>query len=337
MGIFDKLFGKPSKPSAPKRKRISLSRRFGIYGPLGKGSMSKVFRATDRELGREVCLKVLDKKQHLALVSRFPGLNRPEEGEVAISMKHPNVVETYDWGWTTKDEVFISMELIKGVGLNVFTDTEGKKPLNRRLDHLIQAADGLAYFHQMGYIHRDISPKNIMVNNDGVAKLIDFGLCVPNKPDFRRPGNRTGTVRYMAPELIKRGTTDERIDIFSFGVSAYEVLTGGSAWEHAEESMQEMLQHVNRAGRDPRELNPNLDEETAQVIMKGIERNPKDRYQSMKEFADALRSLEPKKVPEPPKRNPVETSDASDLSAGVPKRKPTKKTVKRPGDRPTKG
>ena len=335
MGIFDKLFGK-GKGSAPKRKRVSLSRRFGIYGPLGNGSMSKVYRATDRELGREVCLKILDKKQHLLLVSRFPGLKRPEEGEVAVTLKHPNVVETYDWGWTTKDEVFISMELIKGVGLNVFTDTEGRRPLNKRLDYLIQAADGLAYFHQMGYIHRDISPKNIMVTNEGIAKLIDFGLCVPNKPEFKRPGNRTGTVKYMAPELIKRATTDQRIDVFSFGVSVYEVLTGSAPWEQSEESMQEMLQHVNRAGRDPREMNANLDEETAQVILKGIARDPKERYQSMKEFADALRTLEPKKIPDPI-RMPLPNSEGSDFSKDVPKRKPAKKAVKRPGPPPAAG
>lgn len=302
MGLFSKIFG--ARKSGPRKVRTNVAKRFSIHGPLGTGSMSKVLRASDRKLGREVCLKILDKKSHRSLVARFPGLKRPEEGEVAVSLKHPNVVETYDWGWTLADEPFLVMELIRGVGLNYFADAEGRRPLNRRLDYLIQAAEGLAYFHERGFIHRDISPKNVMVDDHGQAKLIDFGLCVPNTPEFRKPGNRTGTVRYMAPELIKRATTDQRIDVFSFGVSTYEVLAGGLPWEFSE-SMQEMLAHVNQAGRDPRELNPHLDEETARVILKGIERNPADRYQTMREFAEALRSLESKKAPEPSAGRPA--------------------------------
>jgi serine/threonine protein kinase len=301
LGLFSHLFG--ARKTGPKKVRTNIAKRFSVHGPLGTGSMSKVLRATDRKLGREVCLKILDKKSHRALVARFPGLKRPEEGEVAVSLKHPNVVETYDWGWTLHDEPFLVMELIRGVGLNYFADAEGRRPLNRRLDYLIQAADGLAYFHERGFIHRDVSPKNVMVDDNGRAKLIDFGLCVPNTPEFRRPGNRTGTVRYMAPELIKRSPTDQRIDVFSFGVATYEVLAGGLPWEFSE-SMQEMLAHVNQQGRDPRELNPNLDEETAGVILKGIERNPADRYQTMREFAEALRSLESKKAPEAPASRP---------------------------------
>lgn len=323
MGFFQNLFG-PAKASAPKR--ISLARRFNIYGPVGNGSMSKVFRAHDRTLGREVCLKVLDKKQHESLTARFRGLTRPEEGEIAVALKHPNIVTTYDWGWTTKGEPFIVMELIQGVGLNYFADTEGKKPINRRLEYLIQSADALAYFHQAGYIHRDISPKNIMVTNHGVAKLIDFGLYVPNQAEFRKPGNRTGTVRYMAPELIRRAPTDQRIDIFSFGVSVYEVLAGGLPWENIGESMQEMLQHVNVAGRDPREVNSHLDEETAKIILKGIERDVSTRYQSMEEFAEALRRLEPKMVAEDPPKRPKNTGPtaANPAKATNPARKPRK-------------
>ena len=173
-----------------------------------------------------------------------------------------------------------------------------------------QAAEGLAYFHEQGYIHRDISPKNIMVTNGGVAKLIDFGLCVPNKPEFRKPGNRTGTVRYMAPELIRRSRTDQRIDIYSFGVSVYEVLTGGMPWEGRGESMQEMLQSVNVNARNPRELNPNLDDATSETILRGIQREPNDRYQTMREFVEALQALECKKVEE--------------ATAKVVKKKPTK-------------
>lgn len=129
-----------------------------------------------------------------------------------------------------------------------------------------------------------------MVTSDQVIKLIDFGLAVPNTPAFRRPGNRTGTANYMAPELIRRAPTDERIDVFSFGVSMYETLTGGLPWESAE-SMQAMLQHLNSPPRDPRELKEDLDEELVRVLTKALERDPKDRYHSMREVVAELRRL----------------------------------------------
>ncbi|MBY0587674.1 serine/threonine protein kinase [bacterium] len=319
MNLFARFFGGSKKI---KRVRENIAKRFDILGSVGNGSMSKVHRAMDRKLGREVCLKILDKKQHLALVSRFPGMERPEEGEVAVSLTHPNLVATFDWGWTLQEEPFLVMEMIKGTGLNFFADTEGKSPLNRRLDFLLQAADGLSYFHQQGYIHRDISPKNIMVTDHGIAKIIDFGLCVPNKPAFRRPGNRTGTLRYMAPELIRRSSTDERIDVFSFGVTAYEVLTGSIPWEGAGESMQEALQHVNVTGRDPREVNPHLDATAAEILLKGIARDPNERYRSMREFADALKLLEPKVVrTSPTKLAPAESPPGQPAKKGVTKSK----------------
>ena len=99
--------------------------------------------------------------------------------------------------------------------------------LGEKLELLAQAAEGLAAVHAQGFIHHDIGPQNFLVDREQQVKLIDFGLAVPNTPLFHRPGNRTGTLQYMAPELIRREATDERIDIFSFGAMAFEFLTGG--------------------------------------------------------------------------------------------------------------
>src|SRR5262249_40520037 len=116
------------------------------------------------------------------------------------------------------------------------------------------------------------------------------GLAVPYTPAFCKPGNRTGTPNYLAPELIKRVTTDHRVDMFALGVTAYEVFTGDLPWERAQ-SLQTLLSHLNSPGRDPRERHPAIDAATAKFLMKAIERDPRDRFQTPAEFREALKKL----------------------------------------------
>lgn len=300
LGFFGKLFGSTAaEERSSQKKRVNLEKRFSLHNRLGQGSMSKVWRATDNESGRQVCLKILDRDKLVALKKRFVGLKRPDEGEVAVMLHHPNIVKTYEWGLTTKKEEYLVMELIEGVGLNFLIDTKSRQLQGHELDLLIQVGEALGYFHERGFIHRDICPRNVMVTAEGVVKLIDFGLAVPNTPQFRRPGNRTGTANYMAPELIRRAPTDQRIDLFSLGVTVYEALTGGLPWESAgAASYQAMLQHINVPGRDPRELRPELDDETVKVIKKGIERDPALRFQTANAFIAALRRLKGEPVDE---------------------------------------
>lgn len=288
MGFFGNLFG---SGNARRGSRVNIKSRFRLHNRVGQGSMSKVWRATDSKSGKEVCLKILDKEKTENLKKRFVGLKRPDEGEVAAKLVHPNIVRTLEWGWTTANEEFLVMEFVQGVGMNFMVETRAPQLLGNEIPLLLQAAQGLDYFHARGYIHRDICPRNMMVANDGVLKLIDFGLAVPNTPEFRKPGNRTGTACYMAPELIRRAPTDERIDIFSFGVTAFETFTGGLPWESAE-SLQAMLQHLNAPPRDPRELNRDVPAEVVPVLFKMLERDPRQRYQNMKEVIGALEELQ---------------------------------------------
>src|SRR5207247_1972580 len=116
------------------------------------------------------------------------------------------------------------------------------------------------------------------------------GLAIPYKPDFCKPGNRTGTTAYLAPELINRKTTDHRVDMFSLGVTAYEVYTGQTPWEKAE-SMQVLMNHMNRPGRDPRDLVPEVDDATAAFLLKAIEKEPGKRFQDPADFKAALGQL----------------------------------------------
>lgn len=286
MGVFTKLRGLFSGGAL----RVDIGRRFELIARVGQGSMSRVFRARDSTTGRIVALKILDRRKTAELAARFAGVVKPIEGEVAVSLRHPNIVSTYEHGLTRDREQFLVMEFVEGVGLNFLIETKSPALAGRRVEYLLQTARALSYFHGAGYIHRDVCPRNLLVNPEGVVKLIDFGLAVPATPPFMRPGNRTGTASYMAPELIMRQPTDQRIDVYSFGVTAYEVICGRLPYE-ATQSLQAVLQHVNQPPIHPLEVRADLDETTVKMLLKGLERDPRARWRSMSEFIDALENL----------------------------------------------
>ena len=288
MGVFARIKG-----LLTGQPRVDIKKRFELKGRVGQGSMSKVYRAYDRQDDRMVALKLLDTRKTADLEARFNGLERPPEWEVSLRLRHPNVVETFEHGLSTEGERFMVMEFIEGAGMSFLIDTQAPQLEGRRLDFLKQLALGLEYLHLMNLIHRDLCPRNVLVNETGQVKLIDFGLVVPNTPEFRRPGNRTGTANYMAPELIRRQSTDQRIDIFSYSVTAYELLTGTLPWE-ATESLQAAMQHINEPPLDVREQQPDLDEKLAEIIMKGLARDPSERWQKIAELRGALETV-PKK------------------------------------------
>jgi len=285
---FKNLFAGKSKDKLPI---INVAKRFDLLGRTGQGSMSKAWRALDRNLGRTVCLKILDKSKTAKFEARFPGLKRPREGVICMSFNHQNIVKTFEHGMTTEGEQYLVMELIDGMGLNFMVETKSASMNGKRVSILVQLLEALEYIHKSGYLHRDICPRNVMVTKEGQVKVIDFGLAIPYTPAFCRPGNRTGTPEYLAPELIKRGTTDHRVDLFAAGVTAYEVFTGQMPWEKQAASINTLTNHVNNPGRDPRELMPGLDDGIAKVLMKAVERDPAIRYKTAQDFADALREL----------------------------------------------
>lgn len=291
MGFLSKLFGKGgSKTKGPALPIVDISRRFELMGRTGQGSMSKVWRARDGKLGRVICLKILDKEKTAKFEARFPGLNRPMEGAICMALRHRNIVQTFEYGLTTDKEQYLVMELITGQGLNFLIETASPKLKGRIIPYLIQMADGLEYIHQQKYLHRDICPRNIMVTEEDVIKIIDFGLTVPYTPAFCKPGNRTGTADYMAAEIVRRVTTDHRVDLFALGVTAFEMLTGQLPWEKGP-SQQVLLSHMNSSARNIRDFRPDLDDQIVKVIMKSVERDPRDRYQTAAAFRDALQNL----------------------------------------------
>jgi serine/threonine protein kinase len=269
---------------------IDVSKRFELLGRTGQGSMSKVWRARDNKIGRIVCLKLLDKEKTAKFDMRFVGLKRPSEGAILMSLRHKNIVSTFEHGVTNKGEPYLVMELIDGDGLNFLIETQSPRLKGNRMNYLLQVCDGVEYLHQQKYLHRDICPRNIMVNKEGVVKLIDFGLTIPYLPEFCKEGNRTGTPNYMAPELIRRTRTDHRVDLFALGVTAYEMFSGTLPWEKTQ-SLQTLMSHMNSPGRDPREFNPDLDDDVVGFLKRAIEREPRDRFQSATEFKEAVKGL----------------------------------------------
>jgi len=276
-------------PTKARKAKVNIGRRFTILAETGQGSMSKVYRAVDNSAGRSVCLKVQFPEKNQAAAARA-GEQRPDEGEIASKVVHPRVVRTYDYGLSTRGEHFVVMEYVDGNSLRFVREARSVPKLADKLEILAQAAEGLAACHAAGVIHHDINPGNFLVDRGGNVKLIDFGLAVPDTPAFRRPGNRTGTLNYMAPELVRREPIDVRIDVFAFGALAFEFLTDRLPYDSTT-SMASMLARINHEPLDPAKANPNLPPELHDLLRRLIARRREDRQPSMEGVAEALRAI----------------------------------------------
>jgi serine/threonine protein kinase len=181
------------------------------------------------------------------------------------------------------------MEFIEGVGLSFLVDRQNERMKKNCLSYVCQLGEALDYLHRHNWIHRDLCPRNIIISDTDQLKLIDFGLMVPNNEAFRAPGNRTGTANYMAPELIKRLPTDERIDIFSYAVTAFEMFSKQLPWKATNnDSFESVVQHINTPPKDLKKFVPDIDDQVSRAIMKGLEREPRDRWPSIRKMVDEL-------------------------------------------------
>ena len=288
LSSFKKMFAGGGKK---KLKVADVAKRFDLRGRTGQGSMSKVFQAFDKDLGRTVCLKVLDKEKTANFEARFKAAGKPSEGEVCLMLRHRNIVQTYEHGVTTKGEPYLVMEWIEGMGMNFLIETNSPQLQPNRFHFMIQLTDAVAYIHNQRFLHRDLCPRNVMVTKENVVKLIDFGLTIPYKPEFCRPGNRTGTADYLAPELIRRQTTDHRVDTFALGTTIFEVFTGHLPWERAASSEETLRRRMGTEPRDPRKLKPGLSEPVYRMLEKAVARDRDLRFQTAAELRDNLKAL----------------------------------------------
>jgi eukaryotic-like serine/threonine-protein kinase len=256
--------------------RVDIHKRYELLREAISGTMSSFYMARDRRTGQIVGVKVLDKEETAALDARFKGLAKPSEGQIAIKLSHPLIVKTLEFGMTTEDQQYVVMEFLEGPGLNSLIIGKSKLLDGKRVTLIRQAAEALAAVHKAGYIHRDICPRNFVATPKAESlKLIDFGLTVPATPQFMQPGNRTGTPNYMAPEIVRRHKTDHRLDIFSFGVTCYELCTFDLPWERGKDG-KAALTH-DQPPQDIRQRRPQINPRLAQAIMQCLSTDPADR------------------------------------------------------------
>ena len=273
-GFFSRLFGGKS--------RVDLWRRFERMRESVSGTMSKFYKVREIGTGKVLGLKIIDREKNAPVEGRYRGLNKPIEGEIGSLILGPNIGRTLQWGESTLGESFILLEFIEGVVLNTVLSARNPLPPAQRIDLVRQAAEAIATVHKAGFVHRDICPRNFILQPDGRLILFDFGLSVPDKPAFLQPGNRIGTPSHMAPEVVRRRPFDKRIDMFSFGVTAYEICTLELPWPRVAGG-KAALRH-DSSPQDIRELWPEIPPTLATAIMGCLAADPENRPPTMEAF-----------------------------------------------------
>ena len=271
----------------------SLPVKFGRYRvlkELGRGAMGIVYLAEDVELSRRVAIKTI------ALTGNDPERDRHEarfrqEARAAGAVSHPAIVTIYDVG-REGDVAFIAMELVEGRELRELI-RDGALTLSHAVEIAASIADGLAYAHQHGVVHRDIKPGNIMVLGDGRVKLMDFGIARLHQPSVKtQTGVMLGSPQYMSPEQIAGEEVDGRADVFSLGVVLYEMVTGLKPFD-APDLSQVLFWVVNMPAKPPSERRPGLPAVLDYIVARAMKKKPEERYAGAAELAADLRRCEP--------------------------------------------
>lgn len=296
MSLFDKLFKKKSDEDADGKRRnvvLDVSARFQLDRHAFTGTMSKFHVAKEIGTGKFFGIKFLDAEKTAYFNARFKGLNKPKEAEIAMKISHPKIVETYEHGTTTAGVEYILMEYIQGPGLDQAIRAKESKLLPNRLTLIREMAETVQAVHDQGFIHRDICPRNFICYEPlDHLKMIDFGLTVPDEGPYRMPGNRTGTPQYMAPEIVRRRSTDQRVDIFAFGVTCYRLLTFEHPWGSTDTTGTAALIHDTQEVTPITQHRPHLHPKLAKAIHKCLEVEPDNRMESCKRFLAAIRTVE---------------------------------------------
>jgi eukaryotic-like serine/threonine-protein kinase len=266
--------------------RVDVSKRFTFLHRAITGTMSKFYVARDMQTSAVVGVKILDPVKSAAFESRFKGLHKPCEGEIAAQFDHPHIVRTFEYGLTTEGAPYLVMEHLAGPNMSAMLASHAFCMEGHRVHFIREAAQAIAAVHEAGFIHRNVCSRHFLLTNERRdLKLIDFGLSVPATKWFMRPGNRTGTPDYMAPELVHRRPTDQRLDVFAFGVTAYELCASALPWQHG------VAMAHDQPPADIRRYCPNIHPVLAKAIHACIEPEVTQRCSSMEAFLRMIREV----------------------------------------------
>lgn len=290
-----------------------LANRYEILEKIGNGGMAVVYKAKCHVLNRFVAVKVL--KDEFITDNEFIKRFRTE-AQAAASLTHPNIVSIYDVG-NEGDIYYIVMELIQGKTLKEIIVEDGKFSWKWSVNIAIQIASALETAHRHNIVHRDIKPHNIIITEDGMAKVTDFGIAkAVSNSTITAFGTTIGSVHYFSPEHAKGGYTDAKSDLYSLGVVMYEMLTGRVPFD-ADTPVSVALMQVQDDPIEPRKLNPQIPISVNNIILKAMQKNPNDRYASatdmLIDLSTALKRPDDDFVTLPNKQNDLQTQRLSTL------------------------
>lgn len=268
------------------RKGMFIGDRYEIVDKVGSGGMSDVYKALDHKLNRFVAIKVLKTEfsEDRNFVSKFK-----VEAQSAAGLTHPNIVNVYDVG-EDHNIHYIVMELIDGITLKKYIEKKGPLPVKEAVSIAIQVSQGIEAAHNNHIIHRDIKPQNIMISREGKVKVTDFGIARAASTNTIN-SNAMGSVHYISPEQARGGYIDEKSDIYSLGITLYELITGKVPFE-GDSTVSVALQHINDDIPSPKDIIPDLPISVEKIILKCTQKKPDRRYLKISALiADMKKSL----------------------------------------------
>ena len=260
-----------------------LQNRYEILEQIGAGGMSYVYRAMCHTLNRQVAIKVL--KEEFALDEAFVEKFKME-AQAAARLSHPNIVNVYDVV-DEGDLHYIVMELVEGITLKSYIAKKGMLGTREAIGIALQMAQGIEAAHENGIVHRDIKPQNIIISMDGKVKVTDFGIARAASSQTMS-ATAVGSVHYISPEQARGGYCDTRSDIYSFGVTLYEMMTGKVPFE-GDNTVTVALAHLEEPMERPSAVNPSVPVSLEKIILKCTQKKPEYRYGSMGEVIEDLR------------------------------------------------
>ena len=265
-------------------KGQKINDRYEIIKTIGEGGMANVYLANDTILDRKVAIKVLrgDLSNDEKFIRRFQ-----REALSVSNLSHPNIVEVYDVG-EEDGQYYIVMEYIEGKTLKQLLKKRETLTLPEVIDIMLQLTDGLAHAHESYIIHRDIKPQNIMILDNGLVKITDFGIAMAlNATQLTQTNSVMGSVHYLPPEQANGKSATVKSDIYSLGILMYELITGSVPFK-GDNAVEIALKHMKEKIPSIRKQNPTIPQSVENIVIKATAKNPRNRYDSVKEMHDDL-------------------------------------------------